>query len=113
MPADKNIFNRYYEADFVGLFSHYEGFPNTICEAMAIGKPVLVSNVSDIPLFVKDSDNGFIFNSKDVHSIANALIKAIDSSTKVREEIGVKNTIIVNKHFNKEAIVDSYLDLLK
>ena len=29
----KEIKKKYADADFVGLFSHFEGFPNTICEA--------------------------------------------------------------------------------
>ncbi|MDA9872687.1 glycosyltransferase, partial [Saprospiraceae bacterium] len=35
--------------DAVALFSFYEGQPNTIIEGMSCGKPVICSNVSDIP----------------------------------------------------------------
>lgn len=38
----------------VGLFSLYEGLPNTVCEAMCLAKPVITSNVSDSALLIDD-----------------------------------------------------------
>lgn len=103
---------KYNNADFIGLFSHYEGFPNAICEAMAMGKPVIVSKVSDIPLFVKENENGFLCESKQPESIKNALIKAIDSTQHQRMMMGENNFDVAKQQFNKEVIVDQYLILL-
>src|SRR5690606_11916012 len=47
--AVADILEVYKYSDFVALLSHHEGFPNAICEAMALGKPIIASNVSDIP----------------------------------------------------------------
>lgn len=107
------ITQKYLAADFVGLFSHYEGFPNTICEAMALGKPVIVSKVSDVPLFIKENTNGFLCDSKDVESIKNALIKAINATQAQRLEMGKKNYKTAIQTFNKKVIVDQYLKLLE
>ncbi len=98
-------------SDFVGLFSHYEGFPNAICEAMAMGKPVIVSKVSDIPLFIKEGINGFLCDSRSAESIKNALIKAIDSDAQQRLEMGENNYCIASGKFNKDVIVEQYLNL--
>src|SRR5690606_318595 len=109
-----NQINKKYEtADFVGLFSHFEGFPNTICEAMAMGKPVIVSKVSDVPLFVKENENGFLCDSNQPESIKNALIKAIDATIHQRKIMGENNYTIVSQKFVKEAIVTEYLNLMK
>src|SRR5690606_3863798 len=35
----RDIANKMYEADFVGLFSELEGLPNAICEGMMLSKP--------------------------------------------------------------------------
>jgi len=111
--AVKNIFQKYTDSDFVGLFSHYEGFPNTICEAMAMGKPVIVTNVSDIPLFVKDKINGFICNSKDNDSIQTALKKAILSSEVDRIAMGEENKRLSVENFSRDVILSNYLNLLE
>ena len=39
-----NIMNNTY---FIGLFSEFEGFQNVICEGMMLGKPIIMSRVSD------------------------------------------------------------------
>ena len=112
-PAEKNIFEKYINADFVGLFSHYEGFPNAICEGMALNKPIIVSKVSDIPLFIKEDINGFICNSYDIESIKNSLEKAIKSKLDERIAIGVNNGNVAKENFNKNVIVQNYLKLLR
>jgi len=106
------IIQKYQTADFIGLFSHYEGFPNIICEAMAMSKPVIVSKVSDVPLFVKDSFNGFLCDSKNPESIKEAIIKAIKSSSEERRNMAVSNYFTARKVFNKDIIVAEYLKLL-
>lgn len=111
--ADRDIFNRYIEADYVGLFSHYEGFPNTICEAMSLGIPVIVSRVSDIPLFIKEKRNGFTCDSKDIDSIKKALILAIDSTIDERINMGKANKKIAREYFSNEVILNSYLELVE
>lgn len=106
------IYQKYETADFVGLFSHFEGFPNTICEAMVMRKPVIVSKVSDVPLFIKENVNGFLCESNQPESIKNAFIKAIDSTQHQRMMMGENNFDVAKQQFNKEVIVDQYLKLL-
>lgn len=108
-----SVFEKYQRAHFVGLFSHYEGFPNTICEALAIGKPVICTRVSDVPLFLKDGVNGFLCDSKDPESIKNALIRAIDSTTLERSKMSEENKKVINSEmFDKNKIINEYLKLL-
>ena len=55
--------------------SLYEGLPNSVCEALAAGRPVLVSSVGDHPLLVADGERGFLFDPLDPVSIAAAIEK--------------------------------------
>jgi glycosyltransferase involved in cell wall biosynthesis len=34
-----------YESDVVALVSKLEGLPNTVCEGMALGKPIIMTRV--------------------------------------------------------------------
>jgi glycosyltransferase involved in cell wall biosynthesis len=55
--------------------SRYEGLPNAVCEALAAGMPVLVSDVCDHSLLVADGQRGFLFDAGSPQSIAAALQK--------------------------------------
>ena len=69
-------------ADLFVLSSFSEGFGIAAAEAMFLKIPVLCSNVGGIPEFVKDGENGWLFNPKDIDELASKLndIMAMDSS---------------------------------
>jgi glycosyltransferase involved in cell wall biosynthesis len=53
--------------------SFYEGLPNVICESLAAGRPVLISDVCDHSLLVKNGERGFLFDPHDPNTIVTAL----------------------------------------
>lgn len=112
-PATKNISYVYQSSDFIALVSHFEGFPNVICEAMACSKPVIVTKVSDVPLLLKEDINGFLCDSNNILSIKNAFIKALNTTTEERKIIGNNNKKLVEDTFSREKIVNLYLEILK
>lgn len=57
--------------------SFYEGLPNVVCEALAAGLPVLVSNVCDHPRLVAEGKRGFLFDPADANSIAAAIMRLV------------------------------------
>lgn len=58
--------------------SFYEGLPNVVCEALAVGMPVLVSDVCDHPRLVEDGERGFLFDPDAPASIASAISKLVN-----------------------------------
>jgi glycosyltransferase involved in cell wall biosynthesis len=60
--------------------SIYEGLPNVVCEALAAGKPILISNVCEHPFLVRENERGFLFDPNNSKSIADAIKKLSDFS---------------------------------
>lgn len=108
----KNIENIMQQTDAVGLFSHYEGFPNTIIEAMACAKTVICSDVSDIRIILS-RNNKLLCKPGDPESIKRALLFLVNMSNEQLVESGNQNEKIVKSILNREDIISSYLQLFE
>ncbi len=64
-----------------------DGCPIVILEAMACGKPVVSSDISGIPIVVKDGETGLLVGEKNVDALANAIISMLENPVK-REQFG-------------------------
>lgn len=94
------------------LPSIYEGFSNTIAEAISCGLPVLASNVSDNPTMVHENTNGFLFDPQNVDSMVNALERFLKLSWVERIKMGEESSKIASMLFNKDKFLNSYLKLI-
>lgn len=109
--ATNDIHNKMYEADVVGLFSSVEGLPNTICEGMVLGKPIIMSKVSDYSILVDDS-NGYLCDWNDSSSIKESILNMEKLS---KEELLKKGQMSKQKAdvlFSKEKIINNWIDII-
>lgn len=72
-PDTSDIADKMNQADAVMLLSHFEGLPNAICEGMMLGKPIIMTRVSDYDVIVDDS-NGFLCDWDNPESIKVAIL---------------------------------------
>lgn len=107
----KDIANKMYESDFVGLFSELEGLPNAICEGMMLGKPIIMTKVSDYNRLVDDK-NGFLCEWDNPESIKSAFINAINLSGDNILQMGKNSKIKSEQLFSKETIVEQWLNII-
>ncbi|WP_339686743.1 glycosyltransferase family 4 protein [uncultured Nonlabens sp.] len=98
------------ESDVVALFSLYEGLPNTVCEGMAVGKVVISSNVSDVPILLGKTKE-LLFNPKDINEIAKVLRTLIKMNKSEMLSIGSYNRKRAKDLFNKENNINKYLNI--
>lgn len=57
------------------LSSNYEGVPLTVLEAMAAGKPVIVTAVGGVPELVEDGVTGILVPPRDPEALAQAILR--------------------------------------
>lgn len=108
--ATANIADKQNMADVVALVSQTEGLPNAICEAMTIGKPILMSRVSDYDILVDDS-NGLLVDSNNPASIKEALLKMSEWSTEDLIQKGVASKKKAMRLFSAETIIPQWEQL--
>jgi D-inositol-3-phosphate glycosyltransferase len=71
---DQDILANYYAAaEMVIMPSHYESFGMVALEAMAMGTPVIASEVGGLAFVVKDGVNGFHVPSRDPEALADRI----------------------------------------
>ena len=102
----EELWNLMHNSDLLLHASDYEGLGKIIIESMAIGLPVLVSNVTPLNFYIKDSINGFLVENKDIEwaKKIHYLIKEVNKRLLVS-----KNSIdFINEYFNPDINVIMY-----
>lgn len=103
----------YRNADYFCLPSFHEGTPNVICEAMASGLPVICSDVCDNGIYVKEGENGFLFNPKNSESMANAWKHALDLSNENYDSYCRRSREMAEELLTEDVFIQKYNELIK
>lgn len=96
-------------ADVVVLPSYREGMPRSILESMAMGKPIITTNVAGCNETVVNGINGYIIPMQDVDSLINAMIDMSSLAQEVRLQMGKESRAIALDQFEVKHIIANYL----
>ena len=88
-----------------------ETFSNAALEAMAMSRPVVLSNIGGAAEMVTDKVNGFLFDSNDIGTLTQVLV-ALHDSAELRETIGAAARDRIVRCFTFEEMVSDYQQLL-
>lgn len=111
-PPDSSISEVYQTADALILPSFFEGLPNVVCEAMACGCPVLMSDVCDAGNLVKPRENGFLFDPSSSESIADAILEFCEMPQAERRCLGQRGREMAEVIFSPQTFLNHYSELL-
>jgi glycosyltransferase involved in cell wall biosynthesis len=108
----KDISNIIKQADICVFTSSSEGLPVALLEFGLLSKPVLSTNVGEIPLIIENGKNGYVVDADDENAFYDYLVQLI-TSTDLRDLFGanLKKTIEANN--SKKAIISQYINWIK
>lgn len=112
-PAVKDIYTLMGDYHAVCLPSLYEGFSNSIAEAICCGKPMLVSDVADNGIMVHNGENGFLFDPKHTDSICDAFLRFFALSSGDLKRMASESRRIAEELFDKERFISQYMELIE
>ncbi len=94
------------------LTSQSEGLPVALLEYGWHQKPVVVTNVGEIPLLIQDNVNGFLVETGSVESFYNSLIRLIENEI-LQNDFGKALQKIITDTYSEETVIKKYLDWLQ
>lgn len=106
------IYPYYRGADIYFTCSIFEGFSNTIMEAMSFSLPVVATDVGDNHKLVSNGENGYLLPAKDVSGLANAL-NSLCNMTDLRNSFGTKSIKLLRKNYSPEAFKEKYNEFIR
>ncbi len=101
------------DSDALILPSHYEGLPNVVCEALACGRPILASNVSDNRLLVKDGYRGFLFDPNKPDSISESISSLMKLKPEQRNLMSKRCREYAEQYLSNDIMIEGYQSLFE
>lgn len=89
-----------------------EGMSNVILESAASGRPVITTNRSGCKEAVEDGRTGFLFTERKVDELIHKIELFLSLDNNVRKQMGVLAHEKMKKEFNRDIVVDAYMDEL-
>jgi len=99
-------------ADVCALTSLKEGIPRALVQAMAVGVPVVATNVKGTRETVADGESGFLVPLDDPAALAERLARLF-ASAELRAEMGARGSAWVREHFDEAVITKRLADIYR
>lgn len=92
-------------SDVFVLPSYREGLPRSIIEAMAMGKPVIATNIRGCREEVFEGINGYLCEPRSSSSLASAFEKILESDV-IRMKLGENSRELFLKEFDEKKVLE-------
>lgn len=80
------------------LASYHEGMPRTVLEAMAIGRPILTTNVAGCKETVSEGENGFLVEKGNVEQLVERMVWFIENRQKWQNMANQSHKLALEKY---------------
>jgi len=89
-----------------------ETLSTAILQAMAVGLPVITSDIENNALLIKNGENGWLYRNSDFKDLAEKILYAIEHKTKAKE-IGKAAHEHAKNSYSVEKMADRYKSLIQ
>lgn len=96
--------------DLFVLSSAYEGMPNAVLEALAVGLPVVSTRVAGTDVLVREGATGWLVDIGDAPALAAAVREALADPDRLAHH-GRQARRLVQHGYTREAVVPHYFEL--
>lgn len=93
--------------------SYHEGMSNVCLEAAAMGRPVITTDIPGCRETVNDMETGYLVRPKDIDDLVSKIEKFIQIPISDKRKMGVAARDKMEQEFNRQIIVDSYMQELE
>ena len=100
------------DASVYVLPSYHEGMPRTILEAMAIGRPIITTDVPGCRETVLDDVNGWLVPMKNIEQLTEKIIWFIEHPGRICM-MGESSRKLAVKNFNVDSVNRKIIDIIK
>lgn len=103
------------DADFFVHPSHIDNSPNTVCEAMILGMPIIATYAGGIPSLLENKKEGLLVQDGDPFALAGAIIELIRDSnyaSVLGKNAQVRAKIRHNPALITQNVIDIYTEVL-
>jgi glycosyltransferase involved in cell wall biosynthesis len=90
--------------------SSNEGFSNSVIEKMAVGLPMVVTNVGGNAEAVVEGENGWVIAPRDMHALS-AVIKRLHDDPELRRSMGQASRRLAQERFSLETMCRQHEEL--
>lgn len=94
------------------LPSYHEGLSRTLMESIALGLPIITSNISGCRETVCEGENGFLVKTKDFNDLANAMERFILLDKKTKSKMSASSLDIAKRKFDVNQIISRYDNII-
>jgi len=105
------LWNEFNTSSLLLFLSRYEGMPNSLMEATALGLPVVSTNISTVPEIIEEGQNGYLCEPGDIDSFVNRISELINKA-ETRDRMS-KNALMKAAQFSSpQSAAQIVLDLI-
>jgi glycosyltransferase involved in cell wall biosynthesis len=108
----RDVYDFIAHCDALLMPSLHEGLPYTLLEGMALGAPIIASQVGGLAEVLQDRVTALLVPPRDVQSLAHAILRLHDSPG-LRLELGAQAQRVQRSQYSLEAMTASYVAIYR